>query len=120
MAYSFYHGYIKYVVASNAEASSKGKFTVLMTPLPGFPCRSYLFDSVLLFLFFYLGLEERIDDYETKHRVHFPIKKLLILQPQSMFIPPTLKTELLQNADVSKRILVASISFMRPFTYYVS
>lgn len=26
MAYSFFHGYIKYVVASNGEVSSKGKF----------------------------------------------------------------------------------------------
>ncbi len=29
MAYSFYHGYIKYVVPSNSDVSSKGNFTLI-------------------------------------------------------------------------------------------
>lgn len=49
-----------------------------------------------------LDLKQRIADYEATHQVFFPIKKLLILQPKSMHIPPTLKTDLLQVAEVSQ------------------
>lgn len=87
MAYSFYHGYIKYVVSPSGDISSKGNDLLSSKKL-------------FLFLSMTLGLVERMNDYEAKHQVKFPIKKLLILQPQSMFIPPTLVTDQLQNADV--------------------
>ncbi|XP_037032822.1 uncharacterized protein LOC119071866 [Bradysia coprophila] len=75
MAYSFFHGYIKYVVASNGDTSSK-------------------------------DLKERMTDYEAKHQVSFPIKKLLILQPQSMHIPPTFRSDRLQDAENLEEVLI--------------
>lgn len=42
-----------------------------------------------------------MEDYEASHGVYFPIKKLLILQPRSMYIPNTLTSELLEPALVS-------------------
>lgn len=47
------------------------------------------------------GLKERIEDYEATQKVYFPIKKLLILQPKSLFIPPKLESEHLEIARVS-------------------
>ncbi|KAG4069711.1 hypothetical protein HA402_002290 [Bradysia odoriphaga] len=75
MAYSFFHGYIKYVVASNGDTSSK-------------------------------DLKERMSDYEAKNHVTFPIKKLLILQPQSMHIPPSLRSERLVEAENLEEVLI--------------
>lgn len=56
-----------------------------------------------IFTFSSLGLIERMDDYEATLGVRFPIKKLLILQPKSMSIPPRLTStsDILEDADVS-------------------
>lgn len=75
MAYSFYHGYIKFVVASNGDTSSK-------------------------------GLVERIQDYESENHVTFPVKKLLILQPESMHFEPKLRSELLLVANNLEEVII--------------
>lgn len=58
--------------------------------------------NVWLCNFFFAGLKDRIINYEHKEEVYFPIKKLFIILPKSMYSPSVLDEDgSLERPEVS-------------------
>ncbi|XP_072766058.1 stimulator of interferon genes protein homolog [Anoplolepis gracilipes] len=60
MAYSFYYGYLRFILPNDGTPDSK-------------------------------SMVEKIETFEDKHNVTFPVHKLFLLIPSSGYIPPNLK-----------------------------